>query len=265
MTDTLVGLTVVTSDSEARRWCEDTPTIGLFDRFVVLDARGDSADTAYPAGVTEVHAVPARPAVEYVVYEARERIPHEWLFRIDPDEHISPDLVDAVREALPKVETTRVILLPFVYYVGDRPLRGGVWGGRRMIARIVHSSNITEPTVHASYRGEQYSIDELVTAPPRAVLHRWVRSLDELREKHERYLALEGASRLHDRGAFKWGRAITEIVRTTLSAFVLRRPWRDGTIGFTLAAEFLRYQTSANMAWRAATIRQATTVTRGRP
>jgi hypothetical protein len=188
-----------------------------------------------------------RALAECVLRDVKSQLGSVWLFRIDPDEFVSAELIHAVRGVVEVVPCDAVLMLPFQYYIGERALCSGVWGGRKLIARVMHTSNTIVPMVHSGYIGRHLSLDDYCRVPP--IRHKWVRNLREVREKHEHYLKLEGSARLHDRGPWNLRRSSFEVARTAGSVFFKRRPWRDGLLGWQLAWEFVRYQALANVAW----------------
>lgn len=245
LSEPLIGLSVCATRADLERWVVDGQTRAFFDDFVIVTWLND-----VPANINgRVIRVPELYAtVEACLAAHQEVIPHGWVFRVDPDEWITRELTDAVRDAVAGAFADHVFALPYQYFVGARALRGGVWGGVRAIPRVHHSSRRLLNHVHASLGDTSVPVD----GPP--VEHRWVKDPAELRQKHVRYLALEGAARLSLYGHFTWRRSVVELGRTGASVLLRKRPWRDEWLGVQLAGEFLRYQTAALLAWRRASL-----------
>jgi hypothetical protein len=190
--------------------------------------------------------IPAGGVVEQVLRDYAPAAQAPWLLQVDPDERWPDEAFQRAEELAGTLAETEAAAFPMTYFVGPRPLRGGPWGS-------VYQQRLNSAAAHGRAAGEVH-IPPPATRVQRvslatSVQHFWVRDLAELRAKEEAYLRREGGARLARFGPYRPTTAAVQLART--AAGCLRSaPWKDGPLGLRLAAEMVRYQWKANLAWR---------------
>lgn len=175
---------------------------------------------------------------------AFEQARGEWILIVDADERISPALRDEIRALLHggrppawdafEVPRRNYWLGHWLRWGGaypDRQLRLLRRGRARYDARPLHENLLVGGPV-GRLRGE--------------LVHEAYRGLDERLAKVNRYTDLAAGEGLTRRKAVRWYDLLVRPVAIFLKVYVLKRGYRDGTVGFIYAglssfAELAKY------------------------
>ena len=193
-----------------------------------------------------VEPIGANGLVEDALRDYAARTPSSWLLQVDPDEFWPDEAFERARELTSTLNESSAAAFPMTYFVGPQPLRGGPWSDVYQ-RRLISSSSLARSAAGVHLRPVATSVERIALAVP--IQHYWVNNLAELRRKHDRYLGREGPARMAKFGRYTFGKAALRMVRA-FGGCILTSPWKDGLLGLRLAAEMLRYQWKANVAWR---------------
>lgn len=230
-------------------------SIAFADEILVVDLEStdDTAAIAARHGCA-LWRRPRVPIVEQVHAEARERVRHDWLLLLDPDQRVDPALArQLVAEFASYVEPTLAIVsAPMLYYFGRRQLAGTIWGGvhewylllRRDAVDFtgaVHRGVVCHPGRRVNFLARQGD---------NVVHHYWSTGWRELFAKHRRYLEQEGAARHAAGERFAWRQLFAEGPRRFRESFVEREGRRDGRLGVALSLFWAWYSIGALLSLR---------------
>jgi hypothetical protein len=207
---------------------------------VRVSAPGRASVRVLPVGATGL--------VEHALKEYAGVTTSRWLLQVDPDEVWPDEAFRRAEELAGVLDDSEAAAFPMTYLVGSRPLRGGPWG-RVYQQRLNSRSLLACSTAAVHLRPVASRVEKVALRAP--VRHFWVADLEELRAKHDRYLAGEGPACLARHGRYRTTSAAVRTARTVASC-VRSAPWKDGLLGLRLAAEMVRYRWKTNLAWREA-------------
>lgn len=127
-----MALVVGLNEGEMLRSC--LPSLGFVQKIVYLDlGSSDESSTVAESFGAEVHSVPRRLNVETVVWENSELIDTDWVFLVDPDEQVSPELAHKLQKMFSDHERflnqVSCISVCWRFFAHGKPLRGTPWGG----------------------------------------------------------------------------------------------------------------------------------------
>lgn len=226
------------------------------EELLVVDL-GSTDDTIAIAESYGARVIPHErvPDVNAIIHEMIQGIGTDWMLQFDPDEEIPPALTRELVERFEELtDGAGMVVVPTTNYFKGRPLRGTIWGGVRIRRLLIHRDRVTvDPGVHGPIKIHHgYRMAEVEKRDDNAVRHYWMASYSQWFEKHNRYLRLEGASRLA-RGEHFNARELTHAVwRPFYHSFVTRRGYRDGIVGVVLSAFWSWYNVRALLALRRA-------------
>ncbi len=159
----------------------------------------------------------------------------EWIFELDADEAVPPQLADEVRKTIDASASGDWYQVPVDNFVGDRLVRHG-WGGSfgaSSVARLFRKGCKTWKTerVHpgTNFTG-QYG--GRLNNP---ILHKVDDDIADMVQRLNRYTALRGQD-LADSGKIKslWD-DLFRGVRRFFKCYVSRKGYREGDLGFLIA------------------------------
>jgi (heptosyl)LPS beta-1,4-glucosyltransferase len=207
---------------------------------VVLDSR--SADRTAEIARTHGATVVEQRFVSFPRQRnvALDRCGGDWVFFLDADERLTPELVAELRDVRDRREHEHVgYSVPrFNLYFG-RPLRGGGWYPDRQL-RLLRRG-------HARY-DELRLVHELVRLDGSSgelgghLLHINIESWPELHAKQRRYALAEAQTLALAGVRARWRNLILQPLREIKRRFVTWRGYRDGLLGLALALTMGYYE-----------------------
>lgn len=224
-----ISATVITRDEE-RHIGAALESLAWADEIVVVDSGSTDRTVEIARGFTDRVVVTDWPGYAAQKNRAAAEASHDWIFSLDADERITPELSAAiarVRERGPEAAGYRVARR--AWYV-DRWVRHGGWypdWQTRLYDR--RRARFEGDFVHESVR---------VDAPATLdgdLLHYTVESLSDHHARLDRYTTL-AAEALAARGRrFSPARAILQPPVTFLQTYLLKGGFRDGSAGLAIA------------------------------
>ncbi len=214
--------------------------LGWAARVIVADggSRDETVGQARAAGAAVLEAT--GPTIAAQRNAAIAQAPTPWVFALDADERITPELRDELREVVTRPAHQAYAVRRRNFYLG-RELRRGHWGRDWVIRLFPADRRYVERRVHESL--EPVADTGRLRHP---LLHVPYRDLREQLEKIERY-ARWGAQDLRERGrrASAWDVTLRPAGKF-LRAWLLDGAWRDGRAGWVSArlgawGTFLKY------------------------
>jgi glycosyltransferase involved in cell wall biosynthesis len=224
-----------------------------YDQLLVVDL--GSTDRSLEIAqryATEVFQHKHEPIVEFVVPEIIDRIKNEWYIRVDPDEILPPSLLDDITCCIEEHPDVAIVKIPLEYYFLGKPLGTTVWGGIRYFPKVLHKNRtIFYKRVHGRVETrEKFTIRQVNYNGHNVVKHYWIDSFEMLREKHLRYLKLEGKSRFERGLRFSWFRWLYSTFKALLVSLVQKNGWRGGWTGWFLSFYYSSYEMRAWLSLR---------------
>jgi glycosyltransferase involved in cell wall biosynthesis len=222
-----ISATVITRNEE-RHVAEALESLSWADEIVVVDSGSTDRTVEIARAYTDRVEVTEWPGYAAQKNRAAELASHEWIFSLDADERVTPELaasIAGVRE--PDAAGFRVARR--AWYV-DRWVRHGGWYPDWQV-RLYDRRR-------ARFEGEHVHESVRVDAPATLegdLLHYTVESLSDHHARIDRYTTL-AAEALAARGRrFSPSRAILKPPATFLQTYLLKQGFRDGTAGLAIA------------------------------
>lgn len=226
---------VIYNDSYRLRDC--LQSLRQVDDILVVDigSSDDSADIAKSMGISVIEHQWV-PIGEMVLNSIIYDLNNDWIFRVDPDEVIPPQLLNDIFQ-LEIDNSFGIINLPYQYYFLNKKLNNTVWGGVRHIPRIIHRKrvNVTSDVHRALQCLPGYETYDLPYTNVNAVQHYWIDSYQQLFLKHNRYMQMEGESLYNSGMRYSWALLLQNTLMHFYLSFIKCSGWRGGWIGWFLS------------------------------
>ena len=230
-----ISATIITFDEaeNIRAACE---SVAWADEILVIDSESTDATREIAAECGARVIVNAWPGFAAQKQFGVDAANHDWIFSLDADERVSPELLDSIKR-LPDIDESQLAdgyrVARRAFYMG-RWIRGGGWypdfqlrlfnrrrGG--WSDRLIHES----VTMNAGARVETLKGE---------LLHYSMRdSAHHQRMIEERYAPLGARQMLRDGKRTTRVRISVAGPLAFLRSFVLKGGWRDGGAGFAIA------------------------------
>ncbi len=194
---------------------------------------------------TQVETFQRVPMIERVHPHFIDKLKHDWIILIDPDERIMPALAASIAEELQKVEPEIAALrVPMINHFKGRALKGTTYGGIIYARLLYRRSGITvDDDVHKGiklrpgfdrkkirFTGENYD------------KHLWCNSWKQLADKHRRYLLGEGQARYNEGLRHSFKEQWMAFFRTFYFSFKGLKGYKDGLTGLMISFMEARYE-----------------------
>jgi len=236
-----ISATIITFN-EAENIQPACESVAWADEILVIDSESTDATREIAAECGARVIVNAWPGFAAQKQFAVEAAQHDWIFSLDADERVSPDLLASIKR-LHDVDESQLVdgyrVARRAFYLG-RWIRGGGWYPDHQLRlfnrkrgswgdRLIHESVKMKPGSRVeTLRGDllHYSMQD---------------SAHHRRMIEERYAPLGARQMLRD------GKRTTRLQRSVagplafLRSLVLKGGWRDGRAGFTIATFAARH------------------------
>jgi glycosyltransferase involved in cell wall biosynthesis len=178
---------------------------------------------------------------------AHTQATHEWVFSVDADERVTPELAQEIQGILgtgaPSHDTYAV---PRRNYIGDRWMRYGGWYPSPQLKLFKKSV----------FRWEETTVHPRAIGPSSGVLrhdlvHLSYRNRDDFEKKLDRQTTLEAQKWVADRRRMSAGKALWRTLDRFVRAAILKQGYRDGRLGWYVAWMAGRYQWVSYRKYRA--------------
>jgi len=182
--------------------------------------------------------------IEDIFPEYIPALKHEWVMLIDPDEVLDPTLRQELQQLLAVVpDDVARINVPIQYYFRNRPLRGTVWGGKRIGRLMIHRERVSVgDTVHTAIAArEGYRTHKIRPAGNNVDHHYWMTDWKQLISKHRRYLEGEGLSMYQAGHRYRFAAKWKATIAAFRESFLTMRGYLDGFTGLLLSVFWAWY------------------------
>ncbi len=228
---------VILTKNEAGRIRECLESVRWADEVLVVD--DNSTDETVPLA----QSLGARVLRRTMDLEGRHRnwaaaqAAHEWVFSLDADERVTPELAQEITALLQGPPVYETYAIPRRNYIGDRWIRHGGWYPSAQVKLFKKSAfRWEETTVHPRAIGP--AAGELT----HELLHYSYRDLADFVSKLDRQTTLESEKWVADGRRMTLGKALWRSADRFWRAFVGKQGWRDGVWGFLVAVMAGCYQ-----------------------
>ena len=162
---------------------------------------------------------------------AHTQASNEWILSLDADEHVSPELADELRALFRSTPAFETYAIPRRTYLGKRWIRYGGWypsGQMKLFKRSV-------------LKWEEASVHPRALAAvawgtlQKDILHYSYRDLQDYLAKLNRHTTLEAQKWVTDKRRMPMGKAFWRAFDRFFRAYVMKKGYRDGFLGFSLA------------------------------
>lgn len=218
--------------------------------YVDLQSGDNSRELAQKQGATVIEHQKV-PMVEIIHEELQHKTKYDWILTIDPDERLSEEVCLDIKKLFEEGVSNDIgaILVPCVYYYKKHRLIGTRWGGLHSRWLIFHKDRCRmSGVVHAGRTVvEPYKPYFVPFTGKNLDHHYWMLSFKQLREKHQRYLRLEGESRNFMGFIATKKKILKRPLKAFYSCFIKDKGYKDGFYGFMLSCFWAWYDTSAEI------------------
>ena len=237
-----ISVIVVTLDEE-RRLRDCLESLKRFDDVLVVDlgSADHSAEIAQNMGFMVIEH-PRVPIGEMVLPAIMPNMQNDWVIRVDPDEVLPPELIDDLLR-LEVDDIYGIISVPYQYYFMNKRLDTTVWGGIRLIPRVINRNRVNVTAdVHRGLKCKPgYQVFALQFRPGNAVRHYWIDSYSQLWRKHWRYIRMEGKARYEEGNRFNLYYLFMETAKALYIGLIKKQGWRGGLTGIFLSLFYAWY------------------------
>ncbi len=187
---------------------------------------------------------------------AHTQASNEWILSLDADERATPELVQEIQQLFLRGETPfETYAIPRRTFMGSRWIRHGGWYPSAQLKMFKRSVlKWEETTVHPRAFSEK-----ACGVLRNDIIHYSYRDLQDFIGKMNRHTSLEAQKWVADRRKMPLGKALWRTFDRFFRAYLMKGGWRDGFLGFVLAAlggsyqfisyaKYLEYTQAANAA-----------------
>ena len=163
---------------------------------------------------------------------------HDWIFSLDTDERVTPELRDEIRCTLEHGPQADAYFVPRRNYFMGRWIRRCGWYPDYRQPQLFrkHAMRYREDLVHETYEldGTLGYLHEHVDQIP-------FRDIDQCLMKMDRYSSLRAEEMLKRNRSFHWHQLITHPAFTFFKMYILRQGFRDRKPGLILSGLYAYY------------------------
>ena len=163
---------------------------------------------------------------------AHAQAAHEWILSLDADERVTSELAQEIQELFRGNPPYDLYTTPRRNYLGNRWIRYGGWYPSAQVKLFKRSIfKWEETTVHPRALSERP-----VGTLRHDLIHYTYRDLRDFVDKMNRQTSLEAQKWVMDRRRMSLGKASWRTIDRFFRAFIGKQGYREGFIGFVLAA-----------------------------
>jgi (heptosyl)LPS beta-1,4-glucosyltransferase len=228
---------VILAKNEARHIGECLKTLGFADRVVVSDSYSSDGtiEISRAAGATVLQ----RPFDNFANQRnaALDAVDAEWIFFVDADERIPPDLAAEVRRVIVERDEAGWWVPRHNYIAGHRVQHGGFYPDYQL--RVLRRGRARYDPARPVH--EVVQLDGASGYLQNVMIHYNYDTWAQFHAKQRRYARLEGQA-LRQRGIKPWPhKFFTQTFREFRRRYLTLRGYRDGFVGLKLAALLAYY------------------------
>lgn len=213
--------------------------LSFCDEVVLIDLESD--DESATIGRNCGARVISRPRAEYVEVNQCwivDKVKHDWILYIDPDEIIDDTLAVDIGNLLPSIsEDICQVFLPWQFYYMNKPLKGTIWGGEKHKGVLVNRNRIIvqAKSQHKFNHSNNYKQIKIPHKDRNVIHHYWLRDRDGFMEKHRRYIRIEKNMRYNNGWRFCFKQLLTKPFNAFTESYIKCGGYKDGYIGLMLS------------------------------
>jgi glycosyltransferase involved in cell wall biosynthesis len=238
-----ITATVITFNEE-HNIADALESLSWADEIIVVDAESLDETVRIARGVTDRIFVRPWPGYSQQKNFAAEQASHDWIFSLDADEQVSPELRKSIMQlkGLAEPEFAGFEMGRRAFYLGRRIKHSGWWPDHKV--RLYDRRR-------ASWRGdyvhESLEIHGSVKRIEGELLHYTVRAASEHHLRMDRYTTL-AAEELYSKGKrASLGSLLVSPVLVFLRSYLLRLGFLDGVPGLAIARFAMHYEFLKNL------------------
>ena len=257
--ETRVPLSVIIlAKNEAGRIRECLDSVRWADEVLVIDDESTDGTAAIAASLG------ARILQRKMDVEGRHRnwasaqAKHEWVFSLDADERVTPELAEEIAGLLTSDPPCPTYAVPRRNYIGRRWIRHGGWYPSAQLKLFKKSQfHWEETTVHP-----RAFCDGPCGTLRHDLIHLSYRDREDFIKKLDRQTTLEAQKWIADGRTVTSGKALWRTIDRFARVYLLKQGWREGGIGFFVAwmagtyqwRSFVTYRRLRREGWRPAAV-----------
>jgi glycosyltransferase involved in cell wall biosynthesis len=230
--------------NEERRLEQCLKSLQFCDQIIVVDlGSNDRSLEIAQQYATEVIHHSHVPVSEWIIPEIVSTARYSWIIRLDPDEVFPSGLVKELQKTLSDSDNIGKVSLPHQYYFLNKELKYTIWGGIRHIARVYNSERGEFiPYVHNPYVLKEGFGERIIDSEGiNPIQHYWIDDLNQLLEKHERYISAEGKARFDAGNRFNWLTFVLNTIKALYSSLIRKKGILGGKDGIYLSFFYAWY------------------------
>ena len=239
-----ITATVITFNEE-HNIADALESLSWADEIIVVDAESQDETVRIARGFTDRVFVRAWPGYSQQKNFAAEQASHNWIFSLDADERVSPELRERILEL--KNRNNELELAGFemprrTFYFGRWIKHSGWWPDHK-----VRLYDRRRASWRGAYVHESLEIQGSIKRLEGELLHYTVRDASEHHLRMDRYTTL-AAEELYSRGKrASIGSLMVSPVLVFLRSYLLRLGFLDGIPGLAIARFAMHYEFLKNL------------------
>lgn len=155
---------------------------------------------------------------------------NRWILTLDPDERVTPQLQQELKEILNKGTEYTAFSIPMRTYIGNYWIRHGGWYSAKMKAFRNDKFRYEEAEIHprAFLEGKEGRLKG-------DIIHYNYRDFAQFIEKTNEQAGLEAKKWLRDRRRMSFWIALRRAIERFIKTYLLKKGFKDGFVGFMVA------------------------------
>jgi glycosyltransferase involved in cell wall biosynthesis len=221
---------VIITLNEERRITRCLDSIQWMHEIVIIDSGSQDATCDLARRYTDLIF-----QKEFIDYASQKnygitKASNEWIFSIDADEVMPPQLRVEIEETILKDTPVEMYAVPRENIYFNHSVRH-VLGDDRPVRLFMRSKARFEGKVHEKVIGG------FIGQMKSPLMHYSCDTYQEWVQKHRRYIVLDAKMQFASGRQFSWPRFVFSPCRTFLYRYGVLQGWRDGWAGFAIAFE----------------------------
>lgn len=223
---------ILITRNEAANIAACLESVAFADEWIVVDSGSSDATVEIARGLgAQVSVVPDWPGFGAQKNRALARATGRWVFSIDADERVTPELAASIRQVLAAEGDAAGFELSRLSNFCGQWMRHGDWYPDRVLRLFRREAGrFSDDRVH-----ERLIVDGRIDRLSGELLHHSMPTLDSAIDKLNRYSSGRAADKVAAGARGGLGAALSHGLWAFVRCYILHRGFLDGRLGFVLA------------------------------
>jgi glycosyltransferase involved in cell wall biosynthesis len=224
-----ISAIIITKDEEQNiRECLES--VSWMDEIVVLDSGSSDRTVEIAKEFTPEVFVTDWPGYGAQKNRALDKAKYEWIFSLDADERVTPELRQEIESAISSTEHAGYRMPRLSSYCGRFMKHGGWWPDHVIRLAKRGSCKFSDSLVH-----ESMIVDGTLGTLSNPIIHYTYRTMDDVTMMIHRYSSASAKMMFEKGKSSSVSKAIGRSILTFIRTYLLKLGFLDGKEGFMLA------------------------------